>query len=122
MFKNIFSLCVLSLMLFMVLFLPVSCTRVNAPPSSIGATSPKPADNTLDGEITEIQSDGTILVLQENGRAIYVEPLANTKIIRNAKPAKAGELKVGDAVWVRYMSDFLPDYRKALEIQATGKD
>jgi hypothetical protein len=122
MFKNLFSSCALSMTLFMVLFFSMSCTRVNTPPSSIDATSPKPADNTLEGEITEIQEDGIILVLQENGRAIYVEPVVNTKIIRNAKPAKAGELKVGDAVWVRYMPDFLPDFRKALEIRATGKD
>ena len=122
MFKNIFSSCALSMTLFMVLFLSMSCTRVNTPPPSVATVTPNPADNTLEGEITAIQTDGTILVLQENGRAIYVEPLADTKIMRNLKPAKADELRVGDVVWVRYMSDFLPDYRKALEIRATGKD
>ena len=122
MFKNIFSSCALSMTLFMVFFFSMSCTRGNIPPPSIGTATADPADDTEEGKIIEIQDDGTILVLPKNGRGAYVEPLANAKIIRNGKPVKADELRVGDVVWVRYMSDSLPDFLKALEIRATGKD
>jgi hypothetical protein len=120
--KIFFKSLALPLIPFMVLFSLMSCAGGNTPAPSIGTVTADPAANTLEGEITKIDADETITVLQENGRSVFIESQTDTGITRNGKAAKVSALKVGDAVWVRYRPDFLPDFRKALEIRATAKD
>jgi hypothetical protein len=122
MFKGFFRSFTLPMILFMVLFSLMSCTGGSTISPAADAVKAAPAADTLEGEITKVDTDGTITVLQENGRAVFIETEADTRINRNGKAAKADELKVGDVTWVRYKPDFLPDFRKAIEIRATGKD
>jgi hypothetical protein len=122
MFKGFYRSLALPMILFMVLFSLMSCTGGSTIAPAANTLKAEPAANTLEGEITKIDTDGTITVLQENGRAVFIETEADTGIIRNGKAAKVSALKVGDTAWVRYKPDFLPDFRKAIEIRATGKD
>jgi len=122
MFKGFYKSLALSVILLVVLFSLMSCTGGSTIAPAADAVKAAPAADTLEGEITKIDTDGTISVLQENGRAVFIETQADTRIIRNGKSAKVSALKVGDTAWVRYKPDFLPDFRKAIEIRATGKD
>jgi len=108
----------LPLIPFMVLFSLMSCAGVSTPAPSIGTVTAVPAADTIEGEISLIEVDGTILIWSASGAAVGIEPQGDTKITRNGKTGKADELKPGDKVWVRYM----PYSHEALEIRATGKD
>ena len=102
----------------MILVFPMSYTTGNSRAPSTGEVSAGPAANTIEGEISLIKVDGTILIRSISGEAIVVEPQVDTKIIRNGKSWNADELTPGDKVRVWYV----PDSHEALSIRAAGQD
>ena len=70
----------------------------------------------IEGTITTVELDGTIVVATTPGFAVIMYAREGTKISRNGKPAQIKDLRVGDKLWARYV----PESRSAVEVRATG--
>lgn len=71
----------------------------------------------VEGTITTVELDGTIVVKPASGAAVLMYARAETKISRNGQPAMVKDLRAGDTVWAQYV----PESRSAVEVRATGK-
>jgi hypothetical protein len=72
------------------------------PTATSNAQAPAPAALSLEGTISTVEPDGTVIVLVAPGKGVvlYVQP--GSKVFRNEKPAGIKDLRVGDRASVQY--------------------
>lgn len=86
--------------LVVVLMIPVTAMAGgNAATESTQAMS---AENSVEGTLTAMESYGHILIRPEVGNLARLKLRPDTVITRNGKPAKLGDLRVGDKVQANY--------------------
>ena len=62
------------------------------------------ADKSVEGTLTAMESYGHILIRPDVGNLTRLKLRSDTVITRNGKPAKMGDLRVGDKVQANYDS------------------
>jgi hypothetical protein len=73
------------------------------------------AENSFEGTLTAMESYGHILIKSEAGKLARLRVRGNCVIIRNGKPAKRGDLRLGDKLQAKYDSK-----NWVSELHATG--
>ena len=68
-----------------------------------GESSPTlSAENSVEGTLTAMESYGHILIKSEAGKLARLRLRGDSVIIRNEKPAKLADLRLGDKVQAKY--------------------
>jgi len=88
--------------LVVVLIIPV--TVIAGGNAATENTQAMSADKSVEGTLTAMESYGHILIRPDVGNLTRLKLRSDTVITRNGKPAKMGDLRVGDKVQANYDS------------------
>ena len=111
--KNILSL--LSVLFIAVAVPMLPGTLVAGGNAAGGSSQAVAAENSVEGTLTAMERYGHILIRPEAGNLTRLRVRPDAVITRNGKPAKLGEIHVGDKIRAKYDSN-----NWASELHATG--
>jgi hypothetical protein len=98
---------ILSLQLILAALVAVFMIPVTAMAGGVGAgesTQAVSAEKSVEGTLTAMESYGHILIRPDIGNLARLKVRPDAVITRNGKPAKLGDLRVGDKVQANYDS------------------